>query len=252
MKKITLLLVILGISMTALRAQDIVTLKDQTTLNVRVVNVSKQMLYYRLYTEPEGRIHTLLSDKIASIQYQDGTVSLLHTKTTYDFKRNVMAFHVLDLLVNDFTLSYEFINQTGKLGFQIPLAIGYANNDTEIGSILPFSGMEGRFKSAFYTGLNLNIYPTGQGKVKYFMGPSIRFGNGYFETYTYQAGQYRTNTNYVKVLINNGLVISPVPSFSLSALLGLGILYTSEKEPSNEDHLRTTSSLSFNLSYRFK
>jgi len=86
------------------------------------------------------------------------------------------------------------------------------------------------------------------------MGPGIRVGmgrntNGYYNG----ADQYiedNTDSFYGKILINNGVVFSPIQSLSLSAILSLGIRYFPGSVNSN-DVVKTTGAYSMNLSYRF-
>jgi hypothetical protein len=130
---------------------------------------------------------------------------------------------------------------SGKIGLQIPISFGYATGSNFGNDVLI---------SQFYSGLYLNFYPTGQGKVRYMLGPGLRFGLGHENYYDDNGNDSNNDTFYSKLLINNGIVFSPIESLSLSAVLSLGIRYFPEAH--NEDEVvRTSAAFSFNLSYRF-
>lgn len=120
---------------------------------------------------------------------------------------------MIDLIVNNFKISYERILLNGKIGIQIPFAIGYGND------ISGFDDVDNKF----YTGLALNFYPTGQGKVRYFMGPAVNVGTGNYEDYN---GYYNSSEPYygtydtfiLRFYVNNGVMFSPIPELSLSAV----------------------------------
>ncbi len=246
--KYLLLLLFIGVLQVA--AQDVIILKDSLNFDARVLDVNKRTVNYRLYTEPEGRIHMIPTNKVAYIRYQNGSVRDLSISNSYAFKRNIFSFHLLDLLVGDFTLTYQHILANGKVGLEIPVAFGYSSERNEVPLPPPFSNINSDFHNKFYTGINLNLYPTGQGKVKYFVGPAIHFGAGYFESYTH-GYEKRINTNYFRLLVNNGLMISPLPSFSLKFVVGLGLLNTFNADFNEDRDVQTTANITFGMSYRF-
>jgi len=134
-------------------------------------------------------------------------------------------------------MSYERILNNGKVGIQIPVSFGYA----------PHNNVSNDFViNKFYTGLYFNFYPTGQGKVRYFLGPGIRVGSGHDN----HDNNNNSDSFYGKLLINNGVVFSPIQQLSLAAVLSLGIRYFPEAGQYNEE-VKTTAAFSFNLSYRF-
>jgi hypothetical protein len=166
-----------------------------------------------------------------------------------DFKRNVFFYHLFDVVINDFTLSYERISRSGLVGVRIPLSAGYnvENEDNE-----------NDIKNLVYTGIGLNFYPTGQGKWKYFMGPNLRLGLGKIYSYVYDDGnwpQYEIKMKeseffYVKLLVDNGVMFMPVKSFCFEIIGGLGVRYF-DLPGSEEAGVRSTAHFSVNLGYRF-
>gem|GEM_PF-2341928 len=166
-----------------------------------------------------------------------------------DFKRNIFSYHLFDVVINDFTLSYERISRSGLVGVRIPLSAGY-NVDNE--------DNENDIKSLFYTGIGLNFYPTGQGKWKYFMGPNLRLGLGKIFKYVYDDNLWpyygmivkESEFYYVKLMVDNGVMFMPVKSFSFEIVGGLGVRYF-DLPGSDEAGVRSTAHFSVNLGYRF-
>jgi len=165
---------------------------------------------------------------------------------------SIWCFHFLDFVINNFTVSYERILSDGKYGIQIPFSFGYSENTTAIPLPPPFdSDYTNYLVNKFYSGIKFNIYPTGQGKIKYFLGPEIQFGNGIFHqdnSNYWQNNPYTTTTGYMKFLVNNGVVFTFAKTLSVSVIGSIGIQHMFKI---NTNATQTTGALSINLSYRF-
>ncbi|MBN3036735.1 MAG: hypothetical protein JW861_14210 [Bacteroidales bacterium] len=235
-------------------AQDVLHLNDGSTINCKVLEVGDKYIAFKLSSNPDGPDYLEKRSRVYKIVYQNGMEDLI--QTVYDMEcinylpRNIFSYHLFDVVFNDFTLSYERISKNGKTGIRIPISAGYnyeENSDFDL-------------KNLFYSGAGINFYPTGQGKFKYFMGPHIRFGlsrsqsnswiwveidpnNGHFE-------QKKEDYFYGKLFIDNGLVYTPIPSFTVSSYLSLGIRYF-DSTLDVDDGLRSTAHFSINLGYRF-
>jgi hypothetical protein len=239
-----------------LTAQDIITLKNNYTIDAKNIVVTPKEVKYQDYYDNSGEMLILQKNKVASISYINGsTISLYEikkTKTQVDIGRNLITFHFLDFAINNFTFSYERIISEGKYSIQIPFSFGYSDETTSIPLPPPFySDYTNDLVNKFYTGITFNIYPTRQGKFKYFLGPSVQFGSGVFHENTNQYGQYNPppiKTGYFKFLINNGIVATFAKSFSISLVGSIGIQHMYKI---NTNSTQTTGALSLNLSYRF-
>lgn len=250
MKKVTFLLVLLFAFSAGIIAQDYIYLRDrQERIAVKNIGISDAGINYEKYADNDGQVYLIKSNQVIIIAYENGEVRLVQDKkkiiNAYDFKRNLITYHLIDLTVSNFTISYERILKSGKIGFQIPLSFGYSENG---------SGFDqNTMSNKFYTGLYLNFYPTGQGIIRYVMGPGIRVGMGSDNDYYYdEYGTHvenQTDSFYGKILINNGAVFTPIPSLSISAILSLGIRYFPDTYYSN-DVVKTVAAFSLNLSYR--
>jgi len=241
---------------TKLAAQDIITLKNNYTIDAKNIIVTPKEVKYQDFYNNSGEILILQKNIVASILYANGSTISLHdiekAKTQAGIGKNLITFHFLDFVINNFTISYERILANGKYGIQIPFSFGYSDKTTTIPLPLPTSSVYTNYLvNRFYTGIKFNIYPTGQGKVKYFLGPEIRFGNGLLhqDTYNYdQQNPYTTSTGYIKFFINNGIIFTFASSLSISAVGSIGIqhMFNIDTNPT-----QTTGALAINLSYRF-
>lgn len=246
MKTRTALLVLLLLFACGLFSQDYIYFRDQHRIAAKDIQVNDAEVKYRTYGEDNGQVYSADPDQIDLIVFENGKIRLFQRRSKlsnhYNYKNNLITYHLFDLLVNNFTISYERILNSGKLGFDIPVSFGYSDNNSGFGDM----------SNTFYTGLNLNFYPTGQGKIRYFMGPGIRIGMGHSKDEYYDGNDYYKypDSFYGKLLVNNGVVFSPIKALSLSAVLALGIRYFPDA-PYNNDVVKTVVAFSFNLSYRF-
>ncbi len=243
MKKLLLAITLLTFS-SGLFAQDYIYLRNQQgRIAAKNIKIGQAGIWYEKYGTDDGTTFTLKPGQVSLIAYENGEVQMIQDEAkiiqSYDFKKNLITYHLTDLIISNFTISYERILSKGKIGIQIPLSFGYATGDNFGSDFLI---------SKFYSGIYFNFYPNGQGKVRYLLGPGVRMGVGHDNHY--DSSQTYTDTFYGKLLINNGIIFSPIPDLSLSAVLSLGIRYYPEAE-FNNDVVRTTAAFTFNLSYRF-
>ena len=256
MKTLTLLLVITSLLSAQLEAQDIITLKNNSTIEAKNIIVSNKEVKYQNYFDNSGEILLIQRENIVSILYENGSkLKMYEAKKTFNNSNsgnNLITFHFLDFAINSFTFSYERIIAKGRYGIQIPFSFGYSEKTANIPLPPPFdSDYNVNPANQFYTGVTFNIYPTGQGKVKYFLGPSLRFGNGLFHEEYNSYGQHNPppiKTGYIKFLINNGIVATFASSLSVAVIGSIGIqhMYKPGLNPTS-----TTGALSLNLSFRF-
>ncbi len=177
----------------------------------------------------------------------------------YDAKsyygNNLIRYHMLDLIINEFTISYERILKNGKTGIEVPITFGYDKDPVEIYLPLPLGDYNrvNHLVTEFETGANFNFYPGGQGIFKYYLGPGLRYGTGYWyqnvngDDYSFDTSD-PINTGYFKFFLNNGFLLTPVRSFSLSLNGFIGIQHAFE---ATEKQTQTNYGLSFDLIVRF-
>ncbi len=251
MKRITLLLTALIFVTLSVTAQDFIYMRNLSDrIAATHVNVDYTATTYNAFGDESGQVLSIENDQISMIAFENGDVRFFEREKKIakrrNFKKNLINYHLFDLVVNNFKISYERILSNGKIGIQIPVAIGYGGEDR-------ISGYDD-VHNTFYTGLSLNFYPTGQGTIRYFMGPGIQVGTGFFEDYYYSNNNEsytHTDTFIFRFLINNGIMFTPIEALSISLVGSLGIRYTDKTDQYENSNVKTVGAFSANLSYRF-
>lgn len=250
MKK-TALFLVLALLVTISNSQDLLYFSNGNMLKVTNFKQSPDAVNFNIYNSTTDQVYYINKNELVKHIAESGDITEFSGKYLNDynanFNSNIVSINVLNLPMGRFTMLYQFINKSGKVGYEIPVSIGItpnANTDPrpEIFDI--------EFYSLFYTGLTVNLYPMGHQKVNYFLGPSFRIGFGqeeYWDHYSYT--EYNYQGYYSKFLINNGLMLTPSEHFSMSFIISLGIMHRNSRP--EEDKFGTVADLAFNLSYRF-
>lgn len=239
-------------------AQDIIFKKDGSKEEAKIILVGEKEIQYKKFSNQAGPVYTLDKNDILLITYENGEYETINKQEniekpvkldfTKDFARNVFSYHMFDLVFGDFAFSYERILSNGQVGLKIPVALGYYRHNNF-----------GNFNNIFYSGIGVNFYPTGQGKVRYFMGPQARIGLGQdndWVTYYDDNGNYLSDEEveneglYTQFFIDNGVIFVPVKNFSISIIASVGVRYFPEAKYS-DDVLRPDGQFAVNISYRF-
>jgi hypothetical protein len=259
MKKMIPLLFILLFAFTfSSISQDIIYKTDGSKEEAKIILVGEREIQYKKFSNQDGPVYAVPKSDILLITYENGEYETLIKKEnieeltkpdpTKNFAKNIISYHLFDLVFGDFAFSYERILNNGQIGFKIPVAFGY-----------DYYSDAYNFNNVFYSGLGVNFYPTGQGKWRYFMGPQVRVGIGQANDWVYY---YDDNGNYLydeevnnegiytKFFVDNGVMFVPVRNFSICAIASIGIRYFPEA-PYNEDVVKTDGSFAVNISYRF-
>lgn len=159
--------------------------------------------------------------------------------------RSRFSIMLSDVLVRRISLEYERVLADGKMSFHIPFSV----------TISPFEDLWSD-DLHWWAGFGVKFYPTGQGTVRYFLGPEFRImsvtesGYGYYDSYDSYSENY-SEADYINTafLINNGLIYSPTDSFFVSINLGIGFL--SRNPDSYYDALVPYVTPSFRLGFKF-
>ena len=235
-------------------SQDVIVLKNRAKIDAKEVAIKGNVIMYQDYTGNSGYEYSVDINKVDYIQYQNGEkllASELAGKSTskMNYGLNLISFHILDFAINNFTFSYERILGNGKYSLQIPVSFGYGDgNDNDL-LLIPFrNDYENSFANRFSTGVSFNIYPTRQGKVRYFFGPSVQIGSGiYFPNY-YNDNPDEIKTGFMGFMVNNGLMITPIEHLSMAIVGSVGARHLFKVE---NGKTFSTLGVSFNLTYRF-
>lgn len=237
-------------------SQDIIRLANNDLIVAKNIIVSPEIVTYENFNDDDNKKYSLTKSEIASITYKDGSDIKFVTEkgkiNNLNLGKNLINFHLFDFVLSNLTISYEILLAEGKYGIQIPISIGYKDETTSLPLPLPFdSDYTNKLVSKFSTGINFNIYPTGQGKFKYLLGPGLLVGDGiYHDTDNSYSSTYEDpyNTGFFKLYLNNGIIFTPVNNLSISAIGSIGIQYMTNSKLKNAE---TAGAFSLNLSLRF-
>jgi len=250
--------------------QDIIYLKDGTNLLVTIVSIEKKAIRYK---KPNGKgpVNEIAKNRVSKIQYESGAVDDFEAKTARDstnYRRseldesffpnsylselpdNIISINVANFLIQGIGLSYERIFDDGRKSIRVPLFINM--RDT-------LSFWDNRTMKNLETGFDFLFYPTGQGRLKYAVGPLVRFGTHtlYVDEYVidpgsqfgYYLNRERSSTSF-GFGINNFFNLMASNNLYLSTNIGLGVRKFSNA-PNKNAATRTLFNWGFFIGYRF-
>ncbi|MFN4123016.1 MAG: hypothetical protein ACK4GL_06900 [Flavobacteriales bacterium] len=269
MKKL-IILICLSLFAVISFAQDIIYLKDGTNIVSMVVAVDKRTVKYK---KPSGKgpINEIAKSRVIKIQYESGAIDdfTISTRDTVffsrtgiddaffpnsyltDLKDNIISLNLFDFFDLGVGMAYERVFDGGTKSLRIPAF--FSLRDT----LGPFSDRFG-FKT-FETGLDLLFYPTGQGRLKYSVGPSIRYGG--FRIYEDQFvldpvtgfGYFissNRNTSTFAFGVNNFITLMASNNLYFSGNMAIGVRKINDY-PDKSRATRTHFNIGMHLGYRF-
>lgn len=252
--RMLLFLLVFTVTFLDVKAQDTIVFKSgEKTLGI-VKEISDVEIVYKDFNFPDGPDYKVRKSSLSRIMLKNGQVKQFSKeKPMVVYPSNIISYHIFDMIYPEFTISYEHILKNGKLGFKIPVSLGYNYTDGNSGPR--------DYNNIWYTGLGLNVYLMGQRMASYFIGPELHFGEGveyysyYDEDYNGYGQSIRVDERfyYTRFLINNGIAFCPIPEFRLAAVLGLGFRYynLNSKYEYSEDGMKSTAYFTFSMGYRF-
>lgn len=240
-------------------AQDIIYKKDGTKDSVIVKEVNPDEVVYTKYKRPDGPIYRILKSNLLLIEFEDGTIEVFtgdnvpeitksvdnvseNSKYAQYLGRNIISLNYLNILNGNIHLGYERITKNGVAGIKLSVNFNVVDDDAEILA----------YNRDFTTGLDLNLYPTGQGKIKYFIGPAFRVGvvsNDYDYTNPFFTRR-NIKYNYLGVFFNNGFNVQATPNLTVGFQGALGIGRFSRQD-GVATYTEVDGILAFNMGYRF-
>ncbi|MGV3589851.1 MAG: hypothetical protein ACO1OF_22780 [Adhaeribacter sp.] len=244
--------------------QEIITRTDGVAIQAQVLEIKPNQINFRLFGQPDTLIYQISTQDVQTLRRADGATQTFNqpganvadrgfnyeTQT----RRHILWFHPLDLIYASFTLGYEYLLPSGKLGVKIPVSLGLAGG-TGSNYYDDF-----RRNNRYGAGLELNIYPFGQGRFNYYFGPAVNYRSYRFYYYNYAQGLpqpelLKENAQLFTAAIKNGIYYQFNKSFSIGADVGLGIRFFNEPEPTVDYYYpenRTRGFLPGNLQLGFR
>lgn len=251
--KIHLLVLVLVFSSVAVSAQELLYFANGNILKTSNTILTTDSVSFQIFNSSQ-RQYSINKNELVKMITEEGDIIEFTGKyiehSNSGLSKNSVSFNTLGIPMGRFTMSYQFLNKKGNLGVEIPVSIGLFT-DAYLDPLPEIFDIE--MYSMFYSGVTLNWYPMGQKKVNYILGPSLRIGVGKENYYYCYDCDYEYDRNkqmfYTKLLINNGLVLTPNKHFSMSFIFSLGVMFR-DNFP-DEKTFGTTADFQFNLAYLF-
>ena len=277
-------------------SQDTLYRIDGRVQNVKILEVKAKQIKYKNPEGQGGPTFVLSTAEVQKIVYANGTVikpnltdannynESIYPETwreeekradplSTNFKRRYVNISVPDYFAGLLTVGYEYFNKKGDYSIRVPVSIGLKSIGLNKYAATEFGEYESkqayyRENKKFSTGFDCYYYPFGQGKVKYYVGPSIEFGWFSFTDEIYQGPPtygYKDETqngSFQSILLMNGFLFQPSAEVNFNLGFGMGYCQSKfmQKDYNNQyeggDYYATKQSefaarFSINVGYKF-
>ncbi len=248
-------------------AQDVIMLIKGGNIQAKVQEINSREIVYKKFSNINGPNYFIDIEDVEKIKYESGAVDVFEANPnagisfSYNAKKNesvlgnnIISINITDILFQNVTFSYErFLGEQKKLGLRVPLSFSLYGDKNNIS---PIRG----YYNIFYSGIDFNYYPLGQGQTRLFLGPVLRTGfarvRNEITTYDESSFSYKTvqsfsNTGYFSFMIQGGFLFTPVKEIIISTSLGLGSKRYFNAAPNNGNQATATAAFHFSVGYRF-
>jgi len=211
-------------------SQDTIVLRTGELMMVKVTEVGQKEVSYKKQTNLNGPNYKLDIYDIGRIRYESGAVDEFNPVDTEEksgkaksfdeskLGNNIISLSIFEMVFQKFTISYERkVGKQQRVGLRVPVCIRLGDVGDEI--LNPY-------KVLYYTGVDLNYYPTGQGRMKGFLGPTVRFGmaryHGDIQT-EYGYSSVAASFRFVSFMVQGGFLFAATKEIGINMSLGLGM-----------------------------
>jgi hypothetical protein len=166
-------------------AQDKLFYKNGTTRTGIFLSLSKENVFFKV--NDTSALETIKKTELLLIETYSGKCYVIGSKnkvetsaapTNQPIIKNSLLITPVGFLVGRFTLMFEHLNPTGKIGFAFPLTLTFdpypVTVDSTINSIKRNIGVN------FMSGIDINFYLSQKETSRFFIGPRLRFGTNLF------------------------------------------------------------------------
>jgi len=174
---------------------------------------------------------------------------------------SLSPFSALDIGIG-FGASYEkIVGADQNIGIVFPVHLMFElNDDYYYGN---YNNGNNYNNAYFYFTPGLKIYPFGQRRITYAVGPNLMFGAGGGKEWKYdnQGNYYQADVNKLRIgmLINNYVNFQFTKNFNLNIQAGLGVRYVDHESVSDNFYgdyslnhgMNVTGQFTLSLGYRF-
>jgi len=252
------------------QAQDKLIKRNGRVIEGKVTEVGVREIRYQTSSDPNSAKFVIRKGELEKIEFGNGENFIINErsvdKESTVSKRNARK----EYGKNIFTLSpFKAIDSGPGLGVSYERLVG---ENQYLGIILPLSlifkesynynssgGSENNYLTNFYISPGVKIYPFGQRKVTYAVGPNLMLGflkdrNSIYMSSGYV--QYQDVDRFrLGVIINNYLNFQITPLINVGISGGLGMRYLDRSTPSSansySDNFTVTGEFAFNFGFRF-
>jgi hypothetical protein len=256
--------------------QDILYIKGGKKDTVKIEEVTTKEVVYTKLKNPDGPVYRLPKSEIILIQYANGSIDIMKNTEVEDaeqeaeekkrkrweddphfvasLRENMIGINLLNLMNGNINLYYERLNANGKVGLKMTTNIAFLTAKEDPAII--------KYQRKFTVGFDLQFYPTGQGKVKYFIGPSVRTGllgiykNPYYDGIRKSYFNHPAEFGYFSLMFNNGVMVNPTSNVFICFQAAVGVAryrYINYKEGTgfNKRFIESDGMVGINVGYRF-
>jgi len=176
-----------------LYAQDKIYLKSGENIEAKILEINLDEIKYKKFSYLEGPTFTILKSDIQMLIFENGETEMFNDTNNKSkesrfsvrndglFNKHRVNIEIIGIAsLGPSSFSYEKLNETGKMGLEIPFNIHYDSD-----------GVAG-----YTSGVNLKFYTSGEGEW-FFIGPSMALG--FFEYYFYDYDYYIEETTFAIV-----------------------------------------------------
>ncbi|MCF8369400.1 MAG: hypothetical protein K9G76_10190 [Bacteroidales bacterium] len=250
MKHLIYSLVLLFSLCSAALGQDKIFFKDGKIKEAKVIEISSSRIKFKDFHFLTGPMYIAKTSEVDKIIFENGQEKIisrafLNSMNTMSLGRNILSYHMFDVLYAEFTVSYERISRNQKFGFLIPYSVGFN----------PSRERQEAYSPNIYSGFGFHYYPQKQKRWSFFIGPEIILGIASREVHYYDyhnPPSYNKKYNYVyaKSWLNNGFHYMPTENFCVSGVFGFGVRYFDYPEKV-DGGFKGSLYFSLTLGYRF-
>ena len=233
---------------SSLQAQDRIYALSGKIIHGKVAEVGPRQIKYTASDNPHGPIYIMNESEIDSIVYENGKVDIMtgflnrRDLTVNIPQLNTWTFDLMGFAFLSVSQSYERRLKNGKVGFRIPLYIGFRGGAIAgVGSFKPGIGVfypdayypnVNREGSCLSTGLNVKCYLFKRRVIRLFAGPEVTMGytsvganQNYYSnnTGTYNYDNTLTTYGTFAMLGKFGMCLNPKDRFNITFDGGAGL-----------------------------
>ncbi len=233
-------------------AQDTIVRRNNAVIPAKVLEINAREVRFQKWSNLTGPEYLIPVKEVQLIRFANGTVDSLNAparvipraKEPVPYGPFIASLELLDFLYGMASASIEYNFPVKYFSCRVPLSIGLpgdgvmgVHNNTYS---LPTYNENRDFgyyhpDKIFSTGIDFIFYPTGQGFAKFFLGPSLGFGQFKYSTQIPDSiGSFTTHEiedrgSYYSMMFRSGVLIMPTKKFSCSVNGSFGVVQQNRK-----------------------